>query len=258
MRARVLLVVIVEGVAGQGGEEVARFVRRIEQEILAAYRMEYARAGQALVQYALRRAQHVLHGALEVVGIGGAVGHHHARGELGAELGVAVYRSRREAAYGGVVFGIGQTYLHAARAAHRQARYEVVLAPVGQREHGAHYRGQLLGDVIVIAAAVRHVGIGGQAHRRHHNGQPQRRGVALYGGAPLPYGLVVAGAVQQPQRGVRAVRRARGHAYLARGALGQHDVAGHAHAQSFGKEISVNECHVVPPYLAIGSHASTV
>ena len=259
VRAGVLLVGVVEGVAGQGLEEVARRVRGGDGEVLAALGVEDARAGEVFVQYALRGAHYVLLGALEGGEVRGAVGDHHARGALGIVGDVAFDRARGQAADGRVVLGIGKADLHTALAAHGQAGDEVVLALVGQREHGAHDGGQLLGDVGVVLAAVLHVRVGGQVRVGHDHRKTQRRGVALDGGAALPDGVVIAGAVQQPQRGVLVAGGNRRHADLPGGALGQDHVARNAHAQRFREEIDMNECHdALPPYFLMGSQESTV
>ena len=60
MCAGVLFVRVVERIAGQRGEEVARGAGRVEQEVLGANRVEYARAGPALVEYAAGGVQRII------------------------------------------------------------------------------------------------------------------------------------------------------------------------------------------------------
>lgn len=107
----------------------------------------------------------------------------------------------REAGRCRVLLGPGQRQLERPIPAHRQPGDEVVLAPRGEVEELAHQRGQLVGDVVEVAPAVDHVGVVADLHCGHHHRQPQRRHVALDRRPPLPDGVIIRSAVQEPEDG---------------------------------------------------------
>lgn len=140
--------------------------------------------------------------------------------------------------------------LEAARAAHREARDEVVFPPVREAEEAAHERGELVRDVGEIFAAVRHVRVRGELRGGHDDREAEGRRVPLDGRAALPDGFVVARAVQKVQDLAWAFRLIRLHADQGGRFLGQDHVALHAHAEGFREKADLNKRHLA--HLAFG------